>query len=224
MDERALQEHVNGCAGAHRTLVSHLESMLAAGTIDDAAVRAPSRLPGWSVGHVLAHLSRNADSHTRVIDGVLRGEVLDQYEGGAAGRNAEIESGAVRPAAEQVDDVRHSIARLELAWARCADAGWPGTWRSPMAGERPAHELPFRRWREVEVHHADLGLAGFGFDDWSQRYVAEELRMRTMEWSSRNPMGLTSLPQAALSLSPTQRLAWLLGRTVPEGLDPVQFV
>lgn len=31
--------------------------------LDDGAMRAPSRLPGWTVGHVLTHLARNADAH-----------------------------------------------------------------------------------------------------------------------------------------------------------------
>ena len=223
MDERSVPDYVNGCAAAHRRLIAHLEALLQQGVLTDAVVHGPSLLPNWTVGHVLTHIARNADSMTRSIDGALRGEVVDQYEGGVAGRTADIEAGAPRPAHEQVDDVRHSIAQLELAWVRAAEAGWPGRWRSPAAGERPTWEIPFRRWREVEVHHADLGLEGFGFDDWSARYVAEELRLRTMEWSSRNPMGLTGLPQAALRLSPQVRLAWLMGRVVPEGLDPVSF-
>ena len=73
------------------------------------------------------------------------------------------------------------------------------------------------------MHHADLGLAGFDLDDWSSRYVAEELRIRTMEWTSRQPMGLATLPEAALRLAPAVRLAWLLGRAVPDGLEPVQY-
>lgn len=223
MDTRSLQEHINGCAAAHRRLVDHLEALVDSGALTDAVVHSPSRLPDWTVGHVLTHLARNADSHTRVIDGALRGELLDQYEGGAASRNDDIQAGAPRPAAQQVDDVRHSITLLELAWGRCAEADWPGAWRSPMAGERPTHELPFRRWREVEIHHADLGLPGFGFDDWSPRYIAEETRLRTMEWASRTSLGGVSLPEAALKLSPSMRLAWLMGRAVPEGLDPVQF-
>lgn len=223
MDTRALQEHVNGCAGAHRRLIEHLDALLESGGLTDAVVRGPSSLPDWTVGHVLTHLARNADSMTRVVDGALRGEVVDQYEGGIASRNADIESGAPRPAQEQVDDVRHSITRLELAWGRAAEAGWPGSWRSPAAGERPTHEVPFRRWREVEIHHADLGLPGFGFEDWSSRYVTEELRLRTMEWASRSSFGGVTLPAAALKLSPAMRLAWLMGRAVPEGLDPVKF-
>jgi len=223
MIERDLDHHVNGCGAAHRRLVGHLEALVDSGGLNDAVALQPCRLPGWSVGHLLTHLARNADSHTRVIDGALRGEVTDQYEGGAAGRSVEIDAGAARGAQALVDDVRSSIVHLEAAWARAAAGGWQGEWRSPGAGQRPLFELAFRRWREVEVHHADLGLAGFNIDDWSSRYVTEELRIRTMEWTSRQPMGLATLPEAALRLSPPVRLAWLLGRAVPDGLEPVQF-
>ena len=33
-------------------------------TLDDDAVRAPSPLPGWTRGHVLTHVARNADSRS----------------------------------------------------------------------------------------------------------------------------------------------------------------
>ena len=36
--------------------------------LDDAKVRSPSLLPGWSIGHVLTHVARNADSHRRRAD------------------------------------------------------------------------------------------------------------------------------------------------------------
>ena len=223
MNEQDLEHHLTGCGAAHRRLINHLDALLESGTLNEATVGAPSRLPGWSVGHVLTHLARNADSHTRAIDGAVRGEVMDQYAGGVEGRSAEIEAGAARGAAALVDDVRTSIVHLETAWGRAGGINWQGAWRSPAVGERPLFELAFRRWREVEVHHADLGLPGFGFDDWSSRYVSEELRIRTMEWGSRQSMGLTTLPQAALQLSPPIRLAWLLGRVVPDGLEPVKY-
>ncbi|MSW20314.1 MAG: hypothetical protein F2873_05400, partial [Actinobacteria bacterium] len=106
MIERDLDHHVNGCGAAHRRLVGHLEALVDSGILNDAVAQQPCRLPGWSVGHLLTHLARNADSHTRVIDGALRGEVTDQYEGGAAGRSAEIDAGAARGAQVLVDDVR----------------------------------------------------------------------------------------------------------------------
>ena len=33
--------------------------------LDDAQIRRASLLPEWSIGHVLTHLARNADGHSR---------------------------------------------------------------------------------------------------------------------------------------------------------------
>ena len=38
-------------------------------TIADAAER---KLEGWTVGHVLTHLARNADSHVRMLEAAAR--------------------------------------------------------------------------------------------------------------------------------------------------------
>ena len=223
MDTREIDQHVAGCRAAQERLLAHLDGLAGGGEPDVAVLRSPSRLAGWTVGHVLAHLARNADSFVRVSDGAGRGEVLDQYLGGRVGRAAEIERDAGRTVVEQLADLTRSITDLEAAWNRARQAGWAGRWRGMIAGEQPVAELPFRRWREVEIHHADLGLPGFGFDDWSPRYVTEELNRRTMEWSARQPMGLTALPAVALALPPTRRLAWLMGRDTPAGLEPVRF-
>src|SRR5437870_836296 len=76
--------------------------------LNDADVRRASPLPGWSVGHVLSHVARNADSHTRRAQAASRNEVVDQYAGGWEGREAEIAAGADRTARELIDDVRDS--------------------------------------------------------------------------------------------------------------------
>lgn len=187
--------------------------------LDDATIRRPSLLPGWTVGHVLAHLARNADSHVLALEGGAAGEVVDRYPGGAAQRNGDIDAGAGRPAADLVADVLATSARLEAVWASLPDAVWaqPGT---VMGRAEPLGSLPFRRWREVEVHHADLGL-GFGPQDWPSTYVSLELRNATMAWRAQRPMGLTDLPPAALALPPHERLAWLLGRLDMDGLPEV---
>jgi len=222
MDAREIDRHLAGGVAAHARLVDHLDGLLADGSLP-AAIGTPSLLPGWTVGHVLAHLARNADSHTRLIDGAVRGEVLEQYPGGVAARAAAIEADAARPAADHVADVRRSAQHLEAAWLRATQIGWDGRWRGPFSGELPLMDLAFRRWREVEIHHADLGLAGFGPDDWSGAYVTEELARRTMEWSARQPMGMTGLPATAHALPPAWRLAWLMGRATPDGLEPMRF-
>src|SRR5579872_1795438 len=96
---------------AHARLGRHLDG------ITDEDVRRPTVLPGWSVGHVLTHLARNADSHLRRIAAASRGEVVDQYEGGPEGRAAEIEAGARRQAAELVADVRSSAEHVDASFA-----------------------------------------------------------------------------------------------------------
>ena len=204
MDQRQLDRDVTGAADAHQRLLAHLDASL------DVDPRAPSLLPGWTIGHVLTHLARNADGAVRMLDG------LDQYEGGAAGREAEIERGAGRPMDALVDDVRRTIWRVEQRWALHTD--WSSMARS-VGGEVPMAEVPRRRWREVEVHRADLGL-GYTFADMPAEFLRLELRRMEMLWSARRPMGMTHLPDRALRAPPPERLAWLMGRTAIDGLDP----
>ena len=65
--------------------------------LSDAAARQPSLLPGWSRGHVLAHLARNAEGSTRLLIWARTGVPSYEYESAEA-RAAEIEAGAGRPA------------------------------------------------------------------------------------------------------------------------------
>jgi maleylpyruvate isomerase len=198
---------VAGATEAHRRLQQTVERL------DDEAVSRPSQLPGWTVGHVLTHLARNADSHVRVLEGAQRGEHLEQYKGGVAQRSSDIEAGSRRPAAELVADVSRSSARLEAVWAAMTPPGWAG-YGLTSGLVWPCRELPFHRWREVEVHHVDLGM-GYDFDDWPEPYVATEL-----------PRALAALPDRLTGRSDRRRLvAWLLGRTESPGsltLEPWQ--
>ena len=187
-------------------------------TLTDSQARQASLLPTWSVGHVLTHLARNAESHVRMFEGVARGEVVTQYVGGAESRNADIEAGAGRSAAELVADVRVTIYQLESVWASTTAEGWQGRGLSLM-GEVPMIDLVFRRWRETEIHRFDLSL-GYSFADWPAEYVRLDLARMTAQWASRKPMGLTNLPPQALALSPHDRLAWLWGRLDVDGLPP----
>lgn len=224
MDQaRAIDRAVAGAAAAHQALLADLDGLLERGGLDDDVVRRPSLLAGWTVGHVLTHLARNADSHARILVAAGRGEVVDQYVGGFEGRTAEIEAGAARAAAEQVADVRSSIWTLEAAWATCPPEGWAGYGRGSRGDRIPVADLAFRRWREVVVHHGDLGL-GYGWSDWPSDYVRLELDRRVMAWQARMGMGLTTLAPAVLALDPRERLAWLLGRHHVPGLaDPEPF-
>lgn len=216
-DGRQLDRDVEGCATAHQRLLAHLDDLVEDGTLDGAVER-PSMLPGWTVGHVLTHLARNADSFVHLTQAADRGVVDDQYPGGAEQRNGDIEAGAGRTARELVRDVRTSIYALEQCWATAGATAWEGEGRT-FGGMRRIRDLPFIRWREVNVHHADL-LLGYTIADWPSDYVRLELVRMEMQWAARRPMGLTGLPPEALSAEPRARLAWLLGRGTIDGLEP----
>lgn len=204
VDRRQLDRDVASCVGSHASLVAFLH------VVEPVDPTRPSRLPGWTIGHVLTHVARNADGHRSMLDG------LPQYPHGVEGRHADIEAGAGRAWGELVADVATTCAALDAQWAVHAD--WSGT-ATMMMGERPMHLLPLLRQREVEVHRADLGL-GYEFTDLPADYVRRDLRLMEMLWRARKPMGLTPLPGAALALAPHDRLAWLMGRLDVVGLAP----
>ena len=205
-----------GATRAHAAVVGALQFLT------DAQARQPSRLPGWSVGHVATHIARNAEGHVRMFEAAIRGEVVEMYPGGIEQRTGDIEAGSGRPAAELLADVEATAAELEKTWAAMPDGAWAGRGIT-FAGELTMADLLFIRWRETSVHHADLGL-GFAWTDWDPEYVRAELARLTMLWASRKPMGLTELPPEAMRVSDHHRLAWLLGRTEIEGLGPAGII
>lgn len=214
---RLLNEHVEGCSAAHQRLLADVDGR------DEEWVRQDSLLPGWTRAHVLSHLARNAEGLARLLESASRGEVGEQYPGGVAARNAAIEAGAQRSMRDIVDDLRATTWALEAAWVSTSPEGWQGQGRLSSGAVISVREVPFRRWREVEVHHADLGDV-FTWAEWSPTYVRFDLEHQMMLWTSRQPMGLAALPEAALRLEPHARLAWLLGRLHVDGLaqpDPL---
>lgn len=206
---------LDGAARAHRRAAA------LAATVDDATVRAASRLKGWTVGHVLTHLARNADGMRAMVEAAAVGRVGLMYPGGLEQRAADIEAGAGRSPGALAADLVASSEALEAAWATLSDEAWAtGKGRGPL-GDRALKDVPFVRWREVELHLADLGLDAFGVDDWDEEYVRRELRLQVLGFRARRPMGDPELPAGALALPPARRLAWLVGRlALPELGDP----
>jgi maleylpyruvate isomerase len=162
-------------------------------------------------------LARNAESHVHVLQCAARGEVGEQYVGGAKARKEGIESHAHDSAESLVNAVRKSIYALEGQWAATNSEGWQGHGVNSAGASIAMSDIVFLRWREVEVHHADLALA-FTSANWNSTYVRYELDRQVMLWRASKPMGLTPVPKIALQLSPNERLAWFLGRTEVEGL------
>jgi maleylpyruvate isomerase len=196
------------------------------GTLDDAAVAQPSLLAGWTRGHVLAHIARNADALVNVLAGRPM-YVSDEV------RDAEIERDAGRPLAVHRDDVRDSAARLDDAAASLTDEQWQTTVELRGGVTDLAATIPLRRWVEVELHHIDLGagqtvaeLPG-AFLDRALDYLAKRFRGRPglppvelraedgRSWLTGSSPGDGTVVVAG---TPAALVGWLSGRTTGSGL------
>jgi maleylpyruvate isomerase len=137
-------------------LTGHKRLIAVVDGLTDADVRAPSTLPDWSRGHVLTHLAHNATAFARQAGYALAGKLIDVYDGGREAERGRIEAGSGRPAAEIAAGIREAVAALEDVWTRVGDDDWalPVRYR-----DGTVLDTLFARWREVEIHTADLGLS-----------------------------------------------------------------
>jgi maleylpyruvate isomerase len=211
---------------ATRQLLSGMASLT------DVAARQPSLLPGWSRGHVLTHLARNAEGSTRLLTWARTGVPSYEYESGDA-RAAEIGAGAGRPAGVLIEDVRRTAAALEEAAAGMPPQAWRRVVRYTGGQERPADVILPSRLAEVLIHHVDLDL-GFAPGDWPHPFVADMLtllasslserdEMTAMQLAGRDGGGIFTIGGAGsaditVTGSEPELLAWLLGRADGRGL------
>ncbi|MFJ6441659.1 maleylpyruvate isomerase family mycothiol-dependent enzyme [Streptomyces sp. NPDC091649] len=177
----------------------------AAGELDNASVAKASRLPGWTRGHVLAHLSRNADA----LGNVLRG--LPMYASSET-RDADIADGASRSAAEQLTDLRESAGRFLAVAAEPADWSRTVTLRNGVTDS--AARVPFRRWVELELHHVDLDV-GYELEDLPAEFVTREIAFLTERF-----LGDQEVP--ATALTDRDGRTWSTGGGPPGALVTVQ--
>src|SRR5712691_7516627 len=123
----------------------------------------PSPLPGWSRGHVLTHIARNADGLRNLLIWARTGIPTPQYPSTQA-RDEAIDAGSGRPAGELTADLRAS-AEAFLAEAESLTASaWQVSVRGMRGPEHPAWVTLWRRLSEVEIHHVDLD-AGYRPED-----------------------------------------------------------
>ncbi|MEU0672468.1 maleylpyruvate isomerase family mycothiol-dependent enzyme [Streptomyces sp. NPDC006172] len=191
--------------------------LTAVAELDDASLAKPSLLPGWSRGHVLAHLARNADALVNVLGG------RPMYVDGAA-RDADIERDAPRTAAAHLTDLRESAARFQEAGAVPAD--WSRTVELRNGVTDSASRLPFRRWVEVELHHVDLGI-GYELEDLPEEFTERETGFLADRFAGHPDVPPTRLtdgtrtwrtgrrddgPEATVTGPPADLLGWLAGR------------
>jgi maleylpyruvate isomerase len=204
------------------------------GDLTDADARGPSLLPGWTRGHVLTHLARNAEGGTRLLGWAHTGIPSYEYPSVAA-RAAAIEEGASRPAAELVADVRATATALADAAALLQPDEWdnPVTWTTGQ--QTPAEHVPFSRHAEVVLHHTDLDI-GYRPANWPASFTDEILPLVVTSLTSRHltpvsarlialdtgrefSLGDDAARGPRVSANAAELLAWLLGRSDGAGLD-----
>lgn len=203
-----------------------------AARLDAVSLAQPSLLPGWTRGHVLAHLARNADSLVNLLTWARTGVDTPAYASQAA-RDADIEAGSGLLPAEQLSDLKAGAERIVEAASIMPADRWSYEVRFRTGPARTADKILWARWQEVEVHHVDLDVdytpAHWGGEftahalastakSFSEREDVTPLRLvtsdtdRTFDIGSVGPDALTvDGPEAAL-------LAWLIGRSSGDGL------
>ncbi len=199
--------------------------------LDETALASPSALPGWTRAHVIAHLSRNADAFTRVLELAAAGEPASMYVSAEA-RDHDIDQAVVtRDAAALVEDANASSLRLAEALTSYKGPSAATYGRLPDLTEEFALDtLVPRRLTEVEVHHVDLML-DYAPTDWPPAFSCDLVNQRvdelvldgpSMVLSSTDVEGMWRLGSGSGPeiRGPSGALAWwLLGRGGGAGLS-----
>lgn len=163
---------VDALHDATRRLVRSVDSL------DDEGWRAPSLLPGWSRAHLVAHLVLNAEGLAGALEGVRAGEPVPVYVSPEA-RDHDIEE----LSADEVHPVRDRLLASTSRFADAVAAMDEEHWREriervPGGITFAAAAVPAMRWREVEIHHADL-LVGYSHREWPVAFAEAALGAMT---------------------------------------------
>jgi len=188
--------------------------------LTDPDVGAPSELPGWTRGHVLAHMAGISNAMARQLEFAARGETIELYDGGYEGRTRAIEMAAGHALAEHKADLESALERALGAFGGLDDAGWrrPISYRGGVA-----YDGGLALWRELVIHATDLGT-GRGPETWSRPFCDELIhflaaRVPDGKRYVLQPLGLPPVTIGNGSATTviggmlTDIAAWLAGRT-----------
>ena len=188
----------------------------------------PSGLPGWTRGHVVAHLALNAEGLAGALHGIVEGEPTPMYASQEA-RDGDIDELAPAEASKLRERLMGGCGLFVEATAAMTEEAWSDEIERTAGGPTfRAAAVPLMRLREVEIHHADLD-AGYTYQDWPvefstlliasmtkrewpEPFVARATDVRE-EWSFGDGSGGPTVT------GPTGHLGWwLTGRGAGEGL------
>lgn len=180
---------------------AHQRFLAAIADLTDAHVAAPSRLPGWTRGHVLAHLTDAARARARVVENALSGEQVAMWEPGE--RDAIIEATAGRDADQHREAFAETAAALERVWAAVED--W-----------HVYEGAVFTRLREVWIHLVDLDV-GVEPTEWDDAFSVHVIALFSQRLPNGHAVRATDLGRTwgmGTEIAGTAQglAAWLLGR------------
>ena len=226
----AVEQNLGRLAEAHDRL------MATATVLSDEQCGEPSLLPGWSRGHVLTHIARNADGLRNLLIWAHTGVATQQY-GSLEERDAQIEAGSGRTAGELAADLASSAHAFMEQARELTDEAWNAEVKAMRGPAHPAWFTLHRRLTEVEVHHVDLA-AGYGPQDWAEWFVTDMLYQVTGRIAEQDDapavtvtdtssgrqylLGHDARSDRDITGPGPELLAWLLGRSKGDGLvaDP----
>lgn len=192
--------------------------------LTDASARHPSDLPGWTRGHVLAHVTGICSALARQVECARRGEKVDVYDGGRSARDQAIEDGSQATADEYREQVGAALDRVITAFASLE----PREWEAPVRFRNgTVRDVAFALWRELEIHHSDLGT-GCTQQEWNSsfcRHLLGFLEPRVPEGETfvlrpqhAEEIRLGEGPDGIILEGRLQDLAaWLAGREIGRG-------
>jgi len=136
---------------------------------DSTWLREPSSLPGWTRGHIVTHLARNADAVTNLLTWAQTGVETPMYATPGQ-REEDIERGAGRDLSDQLTDLRDASARFLRSARSLREDEWSAMVVSGLGRDIPAREAPWLRAREVWIHRVDL-FGAPALDDMPSAFV-----------------------------------------------------
>lgn len=188
--------------------------------LTDDQVTAPSRLPDWTRGHVLAHLAGLGAAAARQLENATTGVVEEFYDGGRPARDAAIEAGAGVDATEHREQLRATLERL----GRARGALDPqAAARTTGYRDRPASAVLELWWRELAIHLTDLDLGLDHTDVWDGPlrdhlavYLAPRVpggvQVEIEPWDVDEPRTIGSGEPVVVNGAANDVFAWLAGR------------
>lgn len=183
-----------------------------------------SVLPRWTRAHVVAHVALNALGFARAIDGARRRKPVPVYDSQES-RDADVEVASKMSADGLREFTFDACGRWHEVTADLDE--WEARLeRVPGGPTLSVEEAVGARWREVEIHHADLDLDHTPAD-WTPQFTAYvfesivEFRRPEVDATLETPEGPVILGDGGPVVRGARHdLAWwLLGRGSGEGLE-----